>query len=69
MLVDLVLTVCLIATGGDCHKEHMVIQGDGSLYGCMAESPVHIARWTSEHPTWRVKRWTCALPGTAGDEI
>jgi hypothetical protein len=69
MLIELILTVCLAATGSECRNEHLVLESDGSLYHCMMESPVHIATWMQAHPKWRVMRWKCAPPGTREDAI
>jgi hypothetical protein len=63
MLIELVMTVCLAATGADCRDERIILESNGSPFHCMMESPIHIARWTESHPKWKVKRWTCVPPG------
>jgi len=31
---------------------------------CMREAQLVAAKWTSEHPAWNVRRWTCSPPRT-----
>lgn len=64
MLVELVMTVCLAATGAECHKEHMLLESGGSAHECLMQSPIHIARWSDTHPKWRVVRWQCLPAGS-----
>lgn len=61
-MVDLVLTVCLIANPGNCRDEHLYFESRGSLVQCMVLAPSEIAKWSQEHPKLRVKRWKCAFP-------
>ena len=64
MLVELVMTVCLAGSGAQCHKEHLLLKSGGSVYHCLMRSPVHIARWSETHPSWRVTRWRCVPAGS-----
>ncbi|AZO29006.1 MULTISPECIES: hypothetical protein [unclassified Mesorhizobium] len=61
-MVDLVLTVCLSANPGDCQDEHLYFESRGSLFQCMMLAPSEIAKWSQEHPTFKVRRWKCAFP-------
>ncbi|HEU4987415.1 MAG TPA: hypothetical protein VFT89_10155 [Rhizobiaceae bacterium] len=61
-LVDLVLTVCLATSGNDCHTEHLYFEHNGSLMQCMLRAPAHIARWSEDHPGFKVVRWKCTYP-------
>ncbi|RWN31536.1 hypothetical protein [Mesorhizobium sp.] len=61
-MVDLILTVCLIANPGNCRDEHLYFESRGSLFQCMMLAPSEIAKWSQEHPTLKVKRWKCAAP-------
>jgi hypothetical protein len=61
-VVDLVLTVCLLATPNDCSDVHLYFESRGSLNHCMFLAPQHIAKWTEEHPKHRVVRWKCEYP-------
>ncbi|RWK41289.1 hypothetical protein [Mesorhizobium sp.] len=61
-MVDLILTVCLIANPDNCREEHLYFESRGSLFQCMMLAPTEIAKWSQEHPKLRVKRWRCAFP-------
>jgi hypothetical protein len=61
-LVDLVLTVCLVANPADCHVEHLYFESRGSLTQCMFLAQPEIARWSGEHPALKVVRWKCEHP-------
>lgn len=61
-LVDLILTVCLIANPDKCHEEHLYFERRGGLLQCTFLAPPEIAKWTEEHPKLKVVRWKCAFP-------
>lgn len=66
-VVDLILTVCLAASGERCHDEHLYFESRGSLMHCMSLAPAEIAKWTEEHPKFKVVRWKCAFPKKSRD--
>ena len=61
-LVDLVLTVCLIATPTDCREEHLYFESCGGLLQCTFLAPPEIAKWSGNHPKLKVVRWKCRFP-------
>jgi len=61
-LIDLVLTVCLMADPGKCRIEHLHFESRGSLTQCMFLAQPEIAKWSQEHPALRVVRWKCEYP-------
>lgn len=61
-LVDLVLTVCLLANPTSCRTEHLYFESHGSLVQCMMLAPAEIARWSKSHPALKIVRWTCVFP-------
>lgn len=63
-MVDLILSVCLIANPTNCREEHLYFESrSSSLVQCMLLAPAEIAKWSSEHPNLKVVRWRCAFPG------
>jgi hypothetical protein len=60
--VDLILTVCLVASPGECRVEHLHFESRGSLVQCIVLAPSEIARWSEDHPKLKVVRWKCAYP-------
>ena len=61
-MVDLVLTVCLLANPTNCRDEHLYFLSRGSLVQCMSLAPPEIAKWSAVHPRHKVKRWKCTFP-------
>ncbi|MDP9836318.1 hypothetical protein J2T09_001062 [Neorhizobium huautlense] len=61
-MVDLILTVCLLANPTSCREEHLLFESRGSLFQCMILAPTEIAKWSEEHPALLIKRWRCAFP-------
>lgn len=61
-LVDLVLTVCVLANPANCRTEHLYFESRGSLVQCMTLAPAEIAKWSEGHPAVKVVRWKCLLP-------
>lgn len=66
-LVDLVLTVCLVANPNHCRDEHLYFENQGSLLQCMVLAPTHIARWSQNHPALKIMRWKCVYPALGRD--
>jgi hypothetical protein len=63
-LVNLVMTVCLVASPGKCRQEKLSFESRGSLMTCMFLAQSEIVKWSAEHPALTVKKWLCELPDT-----
>jgi hypothetical protein len=61
-LIDLVLTVCLLADLNECRIEHLHFECRGLVAQCMFLAPPEIARWSSDHPALKIVRWKCKYP-------
>ena len=61
-MVDLIITVCLLAHPGSCMDKHNLFQSEGSLAACMREAEPWMATWLQEHPNLRVVRFRCEWP-------
>jgi hypothetical protein len=63
MILEVVLTVCLLATPKACHDERFkLIDPDFSLLQCqmgMVAILPEIAHYTERHPGWRINGWSC----------
>ncbi len=62
MVVDLILTVCMLSDPTTCREERLTYESRGSLAQCMMLSTPYVAQWAGEHPKWTVKSWTCNWP-------
>jgi hypothetical protein len=68
-MIELVMTVCIVAQPAACRDQHMLLDNDGTPMQCMLKAPPVIAQWGAEHPQWYVQRWKCQYPGRGGKEI
>ena len=66
-LVDLVLTVCVLAEPSRCRTEHLYFESRGSLFQCMILAPAEIAKWSEGHPALKIVRWKCVFPNNNKD--
>jgi hypothetical protein len=63
-LVQLIMTVCLVASPGKCRDETLSFERSGNLMTCMFLAQSEIVKWSREHPSLAVKKWKCAYPET-----
>ncbi len=61
-IINLVMTICLTASPGECREQSLHFEASGGLLNCLFLAPTHIARWSEEHPNLRVVKWRCAYP-------
>lgn len=64
-MIELIFVVCLSAVPTTCERRAMQFM-DITVMTCNFGAQPELARWASEHPGWRIQRWTCqpAQPGT-----
>lgn len=65
--IDLILTICLAVNPDICRTHEVHFLEDGSLIQCTVRAPFYIARWSQEHPEFKVVRWRCEAPDTGKD--
>lgn len=61
-MVDLIVTLCLLAHPGTCTDRHLLFESSGSLDACMRQAQPYLATWMQEHPNMRIVRYHCAWP-------
>lgn len=61
-MIELVLTVCLLAAPTECREERRPFEG-GILFCAMAGQAVGV-EWIATHPKWTLARWRCGPPST-----
>ncbi|HEY9215862.1 MAG TPA: hypothetical protein VIQ29_23770 [Ancylobacter sp.] len=69
--MELILSICLIASPGTCREEAVSVgleQAPLPTQCVMGAMPV-IAEWSETHPKWKVLKWRCGRPGAAGQDI
>ena len=58
-MIAIILSTCLISDPGVCRDQEIPLDSEVSSVRCMMTAPPHVARWSQEHPEWRVVRWQC----------
>ncbi len=68
MMIELVIAACLGTT--DCRDFRLLYSVyDVSLMTCVVAGQPEVARWSVEHPGWRVNRWSCGLTDDRSAEL
>lgn len=69
--MELILSICLIASPGTCREEALSVSMDATSMPmqCMISAAPIIAEWSGTHPKWKVQKWRCARPGSTGRDI
>jgi hypothetical protein len=58
-MIAIVLSTCLLADPGVCRDQTIPLMAEVSPARCMMKAPPHVAKWSEEHPEWRIVRWSC----------
>lgn len=61
LMITIILSACLIGDVHVCRDHRIPLTADVSTMQCMVSAQFQIAKWTEEHPQWRVVRWKCRL--------
>ncbi|RFC63012.1 hypothetical protein DYI37_13785 [Fulvimarina endophytica] len=69
MLVDLILTVCMISNPQSCKEERLSFEARSSLAQCVMLSTPYVAKWAGDHPKWKVRSWKCGWPEQRDQKI
>lgn len=68
MMIELVIAACLGTA--DCRDFRLLYSAyDVSLMTCMIAGQPEVARWSSEHPGWEIRRWHCGMVDTRAAEL
>lgn len=69
--MELILSICLLASPGTCREEAVPtsLERPSAPMQCMVGAMALIAEWSETHPKWKVLKWRCAAPGSAGRDI
>lgn len=59
-MIELTLTVCLLAAPSDCRQERVPFEG--SIFVCALQGQQAAQEWLASHPKWRLQRWRCGPP-------
>ena len=57
-MIELILTVCLIAAPGACREERPDF-GGGSVVECFMQGQIVASQWLATRPAYTLTRWRC----------
>ena len=63
-LIELVVTVCVLALPSHCEDQHFPFSANMSLNQCVMNAQPYIAQWINEHPKLLAVRWRCDYGGS-----
>jgi hypothetical protein len=59
-VIEIVLTVCLLAAPDDCRREHVPFPG--GIVMCAGRGGQEVAaEWIAAHPKYRLRRYRCGV--------
>ena len=63
-MIEIAAAVCLITAPERCRDVTLNFE-DGSItpFACMTYGQTELAKWTNDHPAWKIARWTCRPAG------
>jgi hypothetical protein len=58
-MIAIILSSCLVTDPTVCLDHKIPLSSEISAIQCMKHAQPYVARWSEEHPRWRVVRWQC----------
>lgn len=58
-MIAIILSACLINDASVCRDHRIQLMSQASEIQCLMAAQPEIAKWSEEHPQWRVVRWKC----------
>jgi hypothetical protein len=64
VLETIVFAICLIASPVTCKDLEVQIQPENGAslqmpFHCFRQGQIEGAKWISDHPEWRIAKWSC----------
>ena len=63
-MIEIAAAVCLMTAPHKCRDISLTFEADTiSMFACMMYGQGELAKWSNDHPGWRVARYTCRQAG------
>jgi hypothetical protein len=63
-MIEIAAAVCLISAPVRCRDISLTFEEAAiTPYSCMMYGQGELAKWTEEHPNWRIAKWSCRPAG------
>jgi hypothetical protein len=58
-MIAIILSTCFVSDPSVCREHTVPLVSEVSAARCAMKAPPYVARWSADHPEWRVVRWRC----------
>lgn len=70
----IVLAICLISSPHNCKDINIpVTPAEGASiqipFHCFRQGQIEAKKWISDHPSWRIKKWSCPPNGKLDHKV
>lgn len=65
-MIEIAAAVCLLSSPERCRDITLTYEADASeitAFSCMMFGQSELARWSADHPAWRIAKWSCRPAG------
>ncbi len=63
-MIEIAAAVCTLASPERCKDMTLTFEAESvSAYACMTYGQMELAQWSTDHPAWRIARYTCRPAG------
>lgn len=63
-MIEIAAAVCLLAEPQKCKDIALTYDAETiTSFGCLFYGQTELAKWTEDHPAWRIAKWTCRPAG------
>lgn len=63
-MIELVIVACLARSPALCEERVLLYDAaEVGLLACVTSAQPQLARWSEEHPGFRIARWSCRMGG------
>ena len=63
-MIEIAAAVCLITAPERCRDVTLTFEAESvTPFACMMYGQAELAKWTNDHPAWKIGRWSCRPAG------
>ena len=63
-MIEIAAAVCMLSEPGRCKDVVLNFEAEAvTAFSCMMYGQSELAKWTGDHPSWKISRWTCRPAG------
>ena len=63
-MIEIAAAVCMLSAPERCKDVSLTFEAENiTVFACMMYGQAELAKWTGEHPAWKISRWSCREAG------